>query len=75
MTEAPSTKKFRAFCTEHAGGLWYGPCRDKRDAAAKDGNAHESKTGHKDHDVESDVDPAECQDDRQAEMDTKQLAK
>lgn len=55
------TKKHRAFCTEHAGGLWYGPCRDKQLEAEADAKAHGRKSGHTEYDVESDVDPAECE--------------
>lgn len=55
-----SKKKHRAFCTQHAGGLWYGPCRDERKDAERDAKKHGSTTGHTDYDVESDIDPAEC---------------
>lgn len=53
-------KKFRAFCSQHLGGLWFGPCRDTYGDAEKDAAQHGKSTGHTGYDVESDVDPSEC---------------
>lgn len=60
MSEATDQGKFRAICTEHGGGLWYGKCRDTYKAADTDAKKHGNATGHTEYDVESNVDPAEC---------------
>ena len=54
-----NTKKWRAFCTSHPSGGWWGDCHANRNAADKDATKHKKDTGHKTVDV-VEVDEGEC---------------
>jgi hypothetical protein len=55
--------RYRAFCTTHPGGGWWGQCHPKNEkglaSAEKDAKEHTKSTGHKTVGV-VEVDKAEC---------------